>query len=73
MCLVKPSPDMYADDTSVTCSAEDIDTPCDELRTELTNNSEWMRQDKLSLSDNKSEFLIASHKDNLTVFMNPCS
>ena len=39
-CLVKSSPNMYADDTSVTCSAEDIDTLCDDLRTELTNISE---------------------------------
>ena len=57
-CLVKSSPNMYADDTSVTCSAEDIDTLCDDLRTELTNISEWMRQNKLSLNANKSEFLI---------------
>ena len=43
-CLVKSSPNMYADDTSVTCSAEDIDTLCDDLRTELTNISMLMRQ-----------------------------
>ena len=34
-CLVKPSPNMYSDDTRVTCSAEDIDTLYDDLRTEL--------------------------------------
>ena len=55
-CLVKSSPNMYTDDTSVTCSAEDIHTLCDDLRTELTNTSEWMRQNKLSLNANKSEF-----------------
>ena len=53
-CLVKSSPNMYADDTSVTCSAKDIDTLCDDLRTELTNISKWMRQNKLSLNANKS-------------------
>ena len=42
---------MYADDTSVTCSAEHIETLCDDWRTELTNNSEWMRQNKLSFNN----------------------
>ena len=61
-CLVKSFPNMYADDTSVACSAGDIDTLCDDLRTELTNISEWMKQNKLSLNANKSEFLIVGHK-----------
>ena len=61
-CLVKSSPNMYADDTSVTCSAEDIDTLCDDLRTELTNISELMRQNKLSLNANKSESVIVGHR-----------
>ena len=56
---------MYADDTSVTCSAEDIDTLRDDLRTELTNISEWMRQNKLSLNANKSDLLIVGHKRQL--------
>ena len=64
-CLVKSSPNMYADDTSVKCSAKDIDTLSDDLRTELTNISEWMRQNKLSLNANKSEFLIVGHKRQL--------
>ena len=62
---------MYADDTSVTCSAEDIDTLCDDLRTELTNISEWMRQNKLSLNANKSEFLIVGHKRQLNGIHEP--
>ena len=70
-CLVKASPNMYADDTSVTCSAEDIDTLCDELRTELTSISDWMRQNKLSLNANKSEFLIVGHKRQLNGIHEP--
>ena len=70
-CLVKSSPNMYADDTSVTTSAEDIDTLCDDLRTELTNISEWMRQNKLSLNANKSEFLIVGHKRQLNGIHEP--
>ena len=61
---------MYADDTSVTCSAEDIDTLCDDLRTELANTSEWMRQ-KLSLPANKSQFLIVGHKRQLNGIHEP--
>ena len=61
-CLVKSSANMYADDTSGTFSVEDTDTLCDDLRTELTNISEWMRQNKLSLYTNKFEFLIVGHK-----------
>ena len=70
-CLVKSSPNMYADDTSVTCSAKDIDTLCDDLRTELTNISKWMRQNKLSLNANKSEFLIVGHKRQLNGIHEP--
>ena len=62
---------MYADDTSVTCSAEDIDTLCDDLRTELTNISEWMRQNNLSINANKSEFLIVGHKRQLISIHEP--
>ena len=72
-CLVKSSLNMYADDTNVTCSAEDIDTLCDDLRAELTNVSEWMRQNKLGLNANKSESLIVGHKRQLKVSINPCS
>ena len=62
---------MYADYTSATCSAEDIDTLCDDLRTELTNISEWMRQNKLSLNANKFEFLTVAHKRQLNVIHEP--
>ena len=48
---------MYADDTTVTYSAEDIETLCDDLNEELANISEWMRSNKLSLNANKSELL----------------
>ena len=70
-CLVKSSPNMYADDSRVTCSAQDIDTLCDDLRTELTNISELMRQNKLRLNANKSEFLIVGHKRQLNGIHEP--
>ncbi len=35
---------MYADDTSVTCSAEDLAELCNDLKTEVDNIAEWLRQ-----------------------------
>ena len=53
---------MYADDTSVTCSAEDIDELCNDLRTEVDNIAEWLRQKKLSLNTDKTEYMVVGHK-----------
>ena len=53
---------MYADDTSVTCSAEDIDELCSNLRAEVDNIAEWLRQSKLSLNADKTEYMVAGHK-----------
>ncbi len=35
---------MYADDTSVTCSSEHIDQLCNDLKIEVDNIAEWLRQ-----------------------------
>ena len=56
---------MYADDTTVTYSAEDIGALCDDLNEELANISVWMPSNKLTLNANKSEFLIVGHKRQL--------
>ena len=61
-CLNKCTSNMYADDTSVTCSAEDIDELCNDLRTEVDNIAEWLRQNKLSLNTDKTEFMVVGHK-----------
>ena len=53
---------MYADDATVTYSAGDIETLCDDLKEELTNISEWMRYNKLILNASKPELLIIGHK-----------
>ena len=53
---------MYADDTSVTCSAEDIDELCNDLRTEVDNIAEWLRQNKLSPNTDKTEYMVIDHK-----------
>jgi len=53
---------MYADDTSITCSSSDsaslISTR--NIDIEMANFAEWMRQNRLSLNANKSEFMVIS-------------
>ena len=61
-CLQKSSTNMYADDTSITCSAKDIEELCNDLKTEGKNIAEWMRQNKLSLNTNKTEYMVIGHK-----------
>ena len=61
-CLNKCISNMYADDTSVTCSAEDIDELCNDLRTEVDNIAERLRQNKLSLNTDKTEYMVVGHK-----------
>ena len=53
---------MYADDTSITCSAKDIEELYNDLKTEGKNIAEWMRQNKLSLNTNKTENMAIGHK-----------
>ena len=53
---------MYADDTSVTGSAEDIYDLCNELKAKIDNIAEWLRQNKLSLNADKTEYIVIGHK-----------
>ena len=53
---------MYADDTSVTCSGEDIYDLCNDLKAEIDNITEWLRQNKLSLNTAKMEYMVVGHK-----------
>ena len=45
---------MYADHTNVTCSAEDIYDLCNDLKAEIDNIAEWLRQNKLGLNTEKN-------------------
>ena len=53
---------MCAEDTSVPRCAEDIHQLCNVLRTAVDNIAEWLRQNKLSLNTDKTEYMVASHK-----------
>ena len=61
-CLKKCTPNMYADDTSITCSGEDIYDLCNDLKAEIENITEWLRQNKLSLNTAKTEYMVVGHK-----------
>ena len=61
-CLEKCTANMYVDDTSVTCSAEDLTELCNDLKTEVRNIAEWLRLNKLSLNTNKTEYMVVGHK-----------
>ena len=40
-CLKKCTLNLFADDTSITCSAEDFEELCDDLKTEADNIARW--------------------------------
>ena len=53
---------MYANDTSVICSAGGIKDLHNDPQTEGESNAEWMRQNKLSFNANKTEYMTIGHK-----------
>ena len=60
-CLQGAVPNMYADDTSITCSSTDSASLQRNIEIEMANVAEWMRQNKLHLNANKSEFMAKRH------------
>ena len=53
---------IYADDTSVTCSAEDIHELCNDLKVEFEHIAEWIQQNKLSLNTDKTGYMVVGQK-----------
>ena len=62
---------MYADDTSVTCSGEDIYDLCIDLKVEIDNITESLRQNKLSLNTAKTEYMVVGHKQQINHIPGP--
>ena len=62
---------MYADDTSVTCSAEDIYDLCNDLKAEIDNIAECLRQNKLSLNTEKQNIWLLAHKRQTNRILGP--
>ena len=53
---------MYANDTSVTCCADDIDELCNDPKTEVENIAEWLRLSKLTLNTDTTEYIVVGQK-----------
>ena len=64
-CLKKSKPNMYADDTSISHASNEINEHFNEIKGELDLVSSWMRQNKLSLNAEKSEFMLIGHPKQL--------
>ena len=52
---------MHADDANITCSSSDSVSLQKNKDIEMANVAGWMRQNRLSLNANKSEFMVISH------------
>ena len=63
--LKKSKPNMYADDTSISYASMEINELFNEIKGELDLLSSWMRQNKLSLNAEKSEFMLIGHPKQL--------
>ena len=63
--LKKSKPNMYADDTSISYASNEINELFNEIKGELDLVSSWMRQNKLSLNAEKSEFMLIGHPKQL--------
>ena len=57
-CLHGTVPNLYADDTSITCSSTDGASLQRNIEIEMANALEWMRQNRLSLNANKNGFMV---------------
>ena len=55
------APNVYADDSSITCSSTDSASLQRKIDIEMCNVPEWMRENRLSLNGDKSESLLIGH------------
>ena len=60
-CLEKSKPNMYTDDTSISYASMDMNELFNDIMDELDLVSTWVRQNKLSLNAEKSEFMLIGH------------
>jgi hypothetical protein len=62
-CLKHTRCNMFADDTQINTSSNNIDSIANILNEDLINVSDWMKANKLSLNASKTEYMvIGSHK-----------
>ena len=52
---------MYADDTHVTITSNNLESPLENAQRELLNMTEWMRINKLTANPKKTEYMLIGH------------
>ena len=60
-CLKFSKANLYADDTEVSFSSNELSDVTRNFQAELKNISEWMRMNKLSIHPEKTEFMVIDH------------
>ena len=51
-------PDMFADDTQIATSSDDIKVITETLNRDLNNVANWLSANKLTLNNSKTEYMI---------------
>ena len=62
---------MYADDTHVTITHNNLENLLENAPRELLNISEWMRINKLTANPKKTEYMLIGHAHKVTNWMSP--
>lgn len=64
-CLKYSTPSQYADDTSLTCTADNLINLESQLNTELKHVKAWLSANKLTLNVAKTEFMLITTRQKL--------
>ena len=70
-CLLSSQPRMYADDTHLTFSSNDISAINEVLNRDLDSVNNWLVSKKLTLNTTKTEFIVISSRQRLNTFSRP--
>ena len=60
-CLKSSKANLYADDADFSFSSNEPSEATRNSQAELTNNSEWMRMNRLGIHPDKTEFMVIDH------------
>ena len=67
-CLETTKANLFADDTNLSCAGLDANEIETKLKRDLENVHSWLRCNKLTLNDSKTEFMIIGSRHHLTKF-----
>ena len=69
-CLTCTSDFLYADDTVLLCSGNDLNNVCDNMQNDLDNISNWCNSNKLTINSKKTKFMIFGNRNMLKKIKN---